>query len=698
MVGIRPLPLVFLMLALLLPASASATETTRIIVKREPGLSGAEQRDIRADAGVRLVDTLSLPRTELVAAPKGDAAAAVHALNQDPDVAYAELDRKVHAFATPDFFPYQWGLKNTGQLTPNYNGGTAHGTNDADMDADQAWGLTRGAGQMVAVVDSGVQRDHPDLVGNLAPGYDWVGRDSDPNDENGHGTHVAGIIAALDDGQGTVGIASGVYILPLRVLDADGTGNTSDVAEAFDFAGDQHVRIVNASLGSGSFSQAEHDAIAAHPDTLYVVAAGNDHADVDADPEYPCAYQDLDNILCVGASDADDHAASFSNYGADNVDIFAPGDRIVSTYPTSFYAVAGGTSQAAPHVAGEAALILSRDPGVGIADGTLKARILGSGDPIADFGPISVSGARANAFTALGQTVADKDNDGATDDVDACPTITSSSVCATPEDLAAADSDGDGVKDPQDRCPYQAASPNTAGCPGVAPDQDTDTRPDMFDNCPGVSNTSQVDTDDDGIGDACDGDLDNDGVGNGSDNCNTSYNPNQADSDRDGVGDACDGDRDGDGRPNGSDSCPDLAGATSNGCPVVATGPVDSDGDGIDNPSDGCPYEYARTSDGCPLPAVTSLSARAKKRHGKRTATVTVRSSRAAMVQVTVQIRRCKHGHCRWARVYRKTKATVGDRATITTGRLRRGRYRAVVVLSSSAGRAASETQSFRVR
>ena len=332
---------------------------------------------------------------------------------------------------------------------------------------------------------------------------------------------------------------------------------------------------------------------------------------------------------------------------------------------------------------------------------TLKARILDNGDAMPAFDTLSVTGARADALNALNQTIPDKDNDGNNDTADNCPTVTNpdqTDVCGTPEALAAADSDGDGVSDTQDRCTYQAASLNTAGCPGVAPNTDGDSQPDMFDNCPGVSNSTQADVDDDGIGDACDGDIDNDNVANGPDNCDTTYNPNQADRDGDGAGDACDGDRDGDGHANAVDSCPDVAGAASNGCPVVATGPVDSDGDGIYNPYDACPYEYAKTSNGCPVPTVTSLSARAKTRHGKHSATIFVRSSRAAMVQVTIQIRKCRHGHCRWARVTRKTAATVGGRATITAKRLKKGRYRAVVVLSSSAGRASAERQYFRVR
>src|SRR4029078_1605548 len=275
MVGIRPLSLAFLMLALLLPASASADEAAQIIVKRDPGLSAAEQRDIRADAGVRLLHTLSIPRTEVVTAPADDASAALRELNRHPDVVYAEKDRIRTSLTNDPAFSKMWGLQNTGQ---NVFGG---GLYDADIDAPEAWTQlmpTLAQGVEVGVVDSGVDAAHEDLDG-LVTAYDFVdAANGDPGgeDENGHGTHVAGTIGAIgDNSKGVVGVGRGASIVSLRVLKANGQGYDSDIAEAFDYAGTNGIQIVNASLGGTGFSQTLEEASARNSNVLFVVAAGN---------------------------------------------------------------------------------------------------------------------------------------------------------------------------------------------------------------------------------------------------------------------------------------------------------------------------------------------------------------------------------------------------------------------------------------
>jgi subtilisin family serine protease len=397
-----------LLAPLALAPVTQAADSDRIVLKRQAGLTAAERADVRADADVTLERTLGIAGVEVVTADDGDRARAVAELRADPDVVWAEPDRRRTAAADP-LADIEWGLNNTGQSVWGHSG-----TPDADIDAFEAWGISRGAGATVAVVDSGVDLAHPDLAGGLEPGYDWVENDSVPQDEHGHGTHVAGTVAAPENGIGVVGVAPDAKVIPLRVLDASGSGWGSDVAAAFDWAGDQGVRVVNASLGADGITFAERQAIRDHPGTLYVVAAGNDGVNVDVTPHYPCSYAEA-NVLCVGATDSDDQLASFSNYGANAVDLFAPGVDVASAYPVGLssyldryfgsgdeYEVMSGTSMATPHVAGVAALVASLHPEYTAAQ--LKAALMDSADPQpALAGKARVAG-RLNAVAALGAT------------------------------------------------------------------------------------------------------------------------------------------------------------------------------------------------------------------------------------------------------------------------------------------------------
>ena len=418
--GMRRLPLTLLAAAALSAgaptlAQAESDIADEIIVLRRGGLTGGE----RSDARVRAEHPLPIAGVELVSAV-GERATALAALRADPDVEWAEPNRPRRLSAEP-LAGYLWGLENTGPS------GWAQGTLDADIDAPEAWAASRGAGVTVAVVDTGVDAGHPDLAGRLVPGYDFVFDDSDPNDGNGHGTHVTGTIAAGENGVGIVGVAPDALVMPLRVLDANGSGSSADVAAAFAYAGARGVRVVNASLGSSSRSRAEQEAIHAYPGTLFAVAAGNGDADHIGDDNdgatssYPCEYAEA-NVICVGATDADDVRAGFSNFGAATVDLFAPGQDIVSTYPRGEatdldfyfrtgdgYEVLSGTSMATPHVAGAAALALATQPSRSTAQ--LKAALIDSVDRPAALAGLSVSGGRLNAATAVGiiassQTVA----------------------------------------------------------------------------------------------------------------------------------------------------------------------------------------------------------------------------------------------------------------------------------------------------
>ena len=389
-----------------LTVAVPAHAADRIVLQREAGLSAADRADVRADAGVTLDHVLRIAGVEVVRAAPGGRAEALAALRAHPDVAWAEPDRRVTAAREP-LQNQLWGLENLAQ-----NVGGRRGTNDADIDAPEAWTVTRGAGVTVAVVDSGADPGHPDLSARLLPGLDWVDGDTDPDDLEGHGTHVAGTVAAADDGTGVVGVAPQAAVLPLRVLDADGNGWSSDVAAAFDYAGDQGVRVVNASLGADQPTMAEQLAIQDHPNTLYVVAAGNDEADLETTPHYPCSYPEA-NMLCVGASDQDDELAGFSNYGATSVDLFAPGVDIVSDFPRGRSTVLdgwyetgdgseimNGTSMAAPHVSGAAALVAAEHPGYTAAD--IKSALMNSADPAGGLAGRGVVAGRLNAARALG--------------------------------------------------------------------------------------------------------------------------------------------------------------------------------------------------------------------------------------------------------------------------------------------------------
>jgi subtilisin family serine protease len=371
-----------------------------IIVDRKPGLSAAQQAALRAQAGVSYVGPGPLPGTEIDRAPAGGLAAAVAALGHDSQVRYAEPNGEVHAAGVPNDpgFSQQWGLSNTGQSVL----GTS-GTPGDDIDVMYAWAANvTGANVTVAEVDSGVDYAAPDLAGQFINGWDYINNNNNPQDQLGHGTHVAGIIAALQNNNtGVSGVAPAAKVMPLRVLDSTGSGTDTDVAQAFNDAGDAGVPIVNASLGSTAPSQVIEQAIQAHPNTLYVVAAGNDGTNNDdpSTPFYPCDAPEP-NVICAGASDQNDQPAYFSDYGATSVDLFAPGVSILSTYlGGSGYAWDSGTSMATPMVSGTLALMLSHNATLTATQ--LKSDLLASVDQAPQLDGLAVSGGELDAAAAV---------------------------------------------------------------------------------------------------------------------------------------------------------------------------------------------------------------------------------------------------------------------------------------------------------
>ena len=357
-------------------------------------------------------------------------------LAANPGVLYAEPNYIQHAVATlpnDPLFNNLWGLNNTGQTG---------GTPDADIDAPEAWDVSLGSSDMVVcVIDTGVTYTHPDLAANMWTnavelggtsgvdddgngyvddiyGINAVTGSGDPMDDNAHGTHCSGTIAAVgNNGVGVAGVNWNARIMGCKFLDSGGSGSTDDAIECIEYAITKGADVMSNSWGGGGFSQALADAIedANSAGILFVAAAGNDGSDNDAFPFYPASY-DNTNIIAVAATDHNDGMASFSNYGRTSVDVGAPGVDIFSTFLTGAHLSSGcndddsdgygycsGTSMACPHVAGLSALTMSAFPSETPLE--IKRRIMRTVDPLASLAGDTVSDGRINAHRALTEAI-----------------------------------------------------------------------------------------------------------------------------------------------------------------------------------------------------------------------------------------------------------------------------------------------------
>jgi subtilisin family serine protease len=290
-----------------------------------------------------------------------------HALSQNPNVVYAGPNYCARIMETPNdtLFQYQYALNNTGQEIGSP--GSPSGRSQADIKATAGWEETKGTAEtIIAILDSGVDFEHPDLMNKIVSrGRDFANNDWDATDDNGHGTYVAGIAAAdTNNDEGVAGVAWNCKILPVKVTDSEGTAWYSDLIDGILWAADNGAHVINMSLGGDVGDDSLLDALRyAHEKGLTIAAAaGNDNTFV----YYPAAYDAY--CLAVAATDYDDARTWWSCYGPE-VDVAAPGERILSIVPTWYwgpdylpYAFGSGTSASTPHVAGLAALIKSLKP------------------------------------------------------------------------------------------------------------------------------------------------------------------------------------------------------------------------------------------------------------------------------------------------------------------------------------------------
>ena len=377
-----------------------------------------------ANPGVSVERGLGLPGQLLITVSGGDSGSAETWLEESVLFSYFEPNVVQYSTASvPDDsqFDQQWGMHNTGQTG---------GTTDADIDAPEAWDMWNGSSDVVVgVIDSGVDYTHEDLAANMwinpgevagngidddgngfvddIHGWDFAYGDNDPMDVRSHGTHCAGVIAATsDNGVGVSGINWSGSIMALKFLDDTGRGSGADAVSCVNYATMMrtqygvNVRVLSNSWGGGGYEQGLYDAIAASRDAdiLFVASAGNAGTDNDTDIHYPSNY-DIDNVISVAATDHDDNLAYFSNYGATTVDLAAPGVDIYSTVPGSFYVAKSGTSMAAPHVAGVAALAASLTPDANYED--VRDALFNGVDATASLAGNTVTGGRLNAAGTL---------------------------------------------------------------------------------------------------------------------------------------------------------------------------------------------------------------------------------------------------------------------------------------------------------
>jgi thermitase len=396
--------LILLLLLVIVPASFAQSAEGRVrgqvLVKfKDATPQRVITTELRKHNG-QVVTQIGGIGTLVVTVPDAAVDAVVTALSHNPNVEYAEVNGIATVLDYPDdpyFTTNQWGFENTAQVI-----GGQTGTVDADIDAQAAWTQTSGAGVRVAVLDTGIDASHPDLVGKVDGSRDFTGSGS-TDDKYGHGTHVSGIIAAsTNNSVGVAGVCPDCHLIVGKVLNDSGSGANSWIASGITWATDNGAKVINMSLGGPTKSTTLERAVnyAWSHGVVVVAAAGNSG---NKSKTYPGAST---NVIAVAATDNRDRKASFSSFGS-WVDVAAPGVNIYSTFPTHAYTInkslnydyGSGTSMATPMVSGTVALIWSV-PAYGTSPSSVTSRLLNTADKISGTGSYWSAG-RINAGRAV---------------------------------------------------------------------------------------------------------------------------------------------------------------------------------------------------------------------------------------------------------------------------------------------------------
>lgn len=356
-------------------------------------------------ASAKVVDRIDFIDVLVLKVPQNAEDQVLNALSKNPHVEYAEFDYTATAFSNPNdtYFNNQWGLENIGQPI---NG--VAGKHDADINAPTAW-ITAPNGARVAILDTGINESHLDLTGKVVAHQDFTGSlTSGTNDVYGHGTHVAGIVAAnTNNGKGVAGVCPQCTLLNGKVLNDSGSGAYSWIANGIGWAVQNNAKVINMSLGGSVKSSTLENAVntAWNSGVVVVAAAGNSN---NPSKTYPAAYT---NVIAVAATNNLDQKAYFSSYGSKWVDIAAPGEYIFSTWKdsssrsnpqpecdlTGCYKYASGTSMSTPMVSGVAGLVWSTGY---TSPSAVRTKIESTADQITETGTYWSKG-RVNAANAV---------------------------------------------------------------------------------------------------------------------------------------------------------------------------------------------------------------------------------------------------------------------------------------------------------